>query len=443
MNQLICSSWKDFEPFEYILTSLPNELALPFPIPTLTLLSFKEIRLTYMKLTAETLENVLRSLPKIKGLFSLHLSLICYEITPNELSRLFCIYLPLFVNLRQLKWNFSTIAHFSGRNFEEIGLGLKFLNNLDNLVLLFSGRFLIFKPESFYKLFADFPKSVNSLSLKFLYQHQVSYDSLLALCEIIINTNLKNIELYVEKGLIEIYRAFGFHYKEGSLKSFQASSSIYDKICLSEENLDVFETFFKKFQGLEKFHFFCIFPSDLNQIKLYEELKYSLSLLQNLKFLRLEVSRNYIFVVLEAINKEKCFRNLLSLEIIENPVEWNNQMVLDQQHIKLLFPLAKQLVSLNLRIEAKFERFNEAILAQFKYLTTFSLDESNFHFPTVLEFINQHRKPLVFVAWVLKNKLRKAGGIFIRNQVLEEILKLFINRNQKLSSRLLFFPISN
>jgi len=215
------------------------------------------------------------------------------------------------VNLRQLKLKlFSTIAAFSIRNFEEIGLGLKFLNNLDNLELLFFGKF-IFNTESFYKLFADFPKSINSLSIQFLTKNQVSYNSLSALCQIINNTNLKSIELYVEKGLIQIYRAFGSHYKKGSLKSFQASSSYYyEEICLSEEKLDDFETFFNKFQELEKFHFSYRFPfpSQLGEIMLHAELKNRLTLLRNLKILRLEVTRNFIFVVLEEINNKKMFQ---------------------------------------------------------------------------------------------------------------------------------------
>jgi len=97
MNEVICSSWEDFEPYEYILNSLPNELALPFPIPTLSLLSFKEIRLKHMNLTAETFEKVLRSLPKIKCLLSLDLSFfIPSEITPNELLNFF---VPIFLYL--------------------------------------------------------------------------------------------------------------------------------------------------------------------------------------------------------------------------------------------------------------------------------------------------------------------------------------------------------
>ena len=425
MNEFMCSSWIDFQPYSDLLSSLPNELALPVPIPTLYILSFKEIELSYMDMTHERLEKVFRFLIKIKGLRSLRLSFFEHRMKSNELSQLFYYYLPLLVNLRNLEVNFVQKEEFSLKNLEEIGWGLKSLLNLEKLTLFFVGECLIFTSECIYKLFADLPISLKSLCLKFLSKDQVSFESLVALCRIINTKKLKNLELCVATGLFEVYSAFASEYKGDSLKSFKATLNYEEKTLLSYKNMEVFESFFLKFQGLEKFVFSSIFPINLLHFRLHNQLTLSMSLMQNLKFLRVEVgSRNMFICIFNAIGSGKCFNNLLSLELVENPFDFANaSQVFCDYLFKFLLPLANQLVTLKI-LHLRYGKFDELISFHFKYLTTFEID-THYFFTTFQKFINERRRPLVLTAWVLRNKLNKVGGIFKRKLVLEEILSLF------------------
>jgi len=417
-----CQNWADFEVLFEILSSLPNKPTLPISISTLPFLSYKEIEFAHIIFTHERLEKVLRSLIKIKGLNSLSLSLLCHQMRSNELSQLFCDYLPLFANLKQFEVFFYQQEEFSLKNFEEIGLGLKSLHNLENLTLIFSGKCLVFTPESLYMVFADLPKTLDNLCIKFISKDQISAETLLTLSEIINSKYLKGFELYVEREVIEIYE-----YKADFLKSLKCSWDCKEETDFAKDYLSFFQSIAKKFQESEKFQFQCKFPRrNLRSVVFLKELKDSISLLGSLTFLRIQVnSRKLILCILEAIYREKNFKNLLSLELVESPYEYfPNELAFGDSELRLLLPLADQLVNLKI-LQIRFGKLDEKISIKFKYLTTFCIDVYNF-FLNFKKFIKEKRRRLVFIAWIMNNKIRKAGGIFKRKQVMEEILTLFL-----------------
>ena len=419
MSAYICSSWIEFEPLAYILSRLPSGQNLP-PPPTLHFLLLKEIELSFMDFTYERLEIVFQTLLKIEGLLIFRLSFFEHKMTFDEISEIFLKYLPFFENLMNFEVNLCQMKEKSLKSFEKMGLGIQSLKKLEKLTFFFED--ITLDPAEFQLLFSYLPKKLDFLRLKFLSGTNVPYETLLVLARIANSSHFSKLEIFMRNQLIDVYHAFATEYKGNSLKSFCSVSNDEDKIDLNGYNLDIFQGFCHKLESLENFGFFGIFP--LHQIpKVFELLVDKLSILHNLKVLQIYVNnKHFIKLILKAIYEGK-FRNLLCLEIRELNEYIINESSFGDKELKLLLPIATQLVEL--QIFTKFGKMNEEISTEFKYLTKFNIN-SDYFFKYFIEFISQRRVPLLLMAWTLKNNIKKFGGTFKRDFVLEEILNLYI-----------------
>lgn len=418
MSSYICSSWTEFEPLAHILSSLPSGQNFPLPPPTLHFLAVKEVELSFMDFTYERLEMVFQTLSKIEGLLIFRLSFFQHKMTFDEISEIFHKYLPFFENLKIFEVNLCQMFKISLNSFEKMGLGLQSLKNLERITFFFED--ITLDPAGFQLLLSHLPKKLDFLRFKFLSGSIVPYETLKVLARISSSSHFTKLDIFMRNQLIDVYRAFAEEYTGNSLKLFGASND-EEEIDLNSENLDIIQNFCHKLENLENFSFYGVF---FRKHHYYEILVENLSLLHNLKVLNIYVNdKLFIHLILKAINKGK-FQNIRCLEFreLEYGRELNRSFFGDYE-LKLLLPLANQLVELNILTD--FWKINEKIVTEFKFLTKLNIYSDSI-FKYFNNSVNQERFPLLLMAWNLKNKITKIGGIFKRDDVLEEILNFYI-----------------
>ena len=256
--------------------------------------------------------------------------------------------------------NLCQMFKTSLESFEKMGLGLQSLKNLERLTFFFED--ITLDPAGFHLLFCHLPKKLDFLRLKFLSGAYVPSETLVVLARIANSSHFSKLEIFMRNRLIDVYHAFAKEYKGNSLKSFGASND-EEEIDINSENLDIIQDFCHKFENLDNFSFYGVFRLSELFSRPLEELVDKLSLLHNLKVLNIYVnSKHLISLILKAINQGK-FKNLQCLEIRELNESYSfNRVTFGENELKLLLPIAKQLIKLQILTE--FGKMNEDIFLE-------------------------------------------------------------------------------
>ena len=418
MSYLISSVWEEFEPLVFLLNNLPEKQAIDYdnlPAPTLFCINLTHIEISYMDLDADRLRKILSSLTKINELVSLKISFFFHCLRADEMSQLFLEFIPqLSPFLNEFQVSFSQNEFFSLKNFEEIGETIGSLKNLQNLELFFEG-ILFFDEVAIVALFSKLPSKMISLTVKFLSSSQIKSPGLQTLAHILNKSPIKNLTIYIknnENPDMSVIPDFAAVYQPSSLESLSLKTSkTSQKIFITD--IEPFEVFFKRLSGLNALYLkldFPLYPVMQEKIVYVAE---KLNFLRNLTILHLQSSSgSFLFGCMPFLEN---FSKLISLELIEKPQDPSNAHIFLEKNILQLYSLKKQLVHLKLiGFSVGNNKFFEE---EFKFLTEVN-SQIGFSLASAQA---RRRKRKVFIAWILKEKLRKSK-VIKRYEILDEML---------------------